>query len=197
MKKKKDSKELNFAIKARLIAKVPEFYCSVKHNLFLGHDVQWKALIVQIPSLHPNNFPDDCAFFEKLRVIHIIQIPYAIKRKSLLNKKLSPLSRIIRNYQLTKSEHENLKTLLFPEINPKVNESFGSILKRILKKAGYAVTIELTDSYLSSPQGDSTADQSRLVQPTPVDAEAKRIGCKAMVLYKSTCRAIILFSPTH
>lgn len=196
MQKKKDSKELNFAIKAQLIAKVPEFYCSVKHNLFLGHEVQWKALIVQIPSLHPNNFPDDCAFFEKLRVIHFIQIPYAIKRKSLLNKELSPLSRIIRNYQLTKSEHENLKTLLFPEINPRVTESFGSILKRILKKAGYAVTIEQTDSYLSSPQGDSLI-QAKLIQPTPVDAEAKRLGCKAMEPYKSTCRAIILFSPTH
>jgi hypothetical protein len=163
MKKKKDSKELHFAIKTQLIANLPEFYCSVKHSLYLGHDAQWKAIIIQIPSLHPNNNPDDCAFFEKLRVIHIVQSPYAIKPNSLLNKKLSPISQTIRNYQLPKSEQDNLKTLLFPEINHRVNEYFGSILKKILKKVGYAVTIELTDSYLSSPQGDSTAVQSKPV----------------------------------
>jgi hypothetical protein len=198
MKKKKVSKELHFAIKAQLIAKLPEFYCSVKNNLFLGHDGEWKAFIVQIPSLHPNNNLDDCAFFEKLRVIHIVHVTCEINpKKSLLNKKLSPISRIIRNYQLTKSEHENLKTLFFPKINPRVNEYFGRILKKILKNVGYTVTLELIDSYLSSPQGDSTAVQSRHEKQTPVEAEAKRIGHKAMVPYKSTCRAIIIFSPTH
>ena len=88
MKMKKDSKELHFDIKAQLIAKLPEFFCPVKHNLFLGLDAEWKALIVQIPSIRPNNIPDDSAFFEKLSVIHTVHTPYAIKPKSFLNKKI-------------------------------------------------------------------------------------------------------------
>jgi hypothetical protein len=194
---KKDSKELHFEIKARLIAKLPEFYCSVKHNLFLGLDADWKALIVQIPSLHPEINPDDSAFFEKLSVIHTVHMPYAIKPKSLLNRKLSPISRTIRNYQFTKFEHDNLKTLFYPEINPRVNEYFGSILKRILKKVGYTVTIELSDSYFSSSQGDSSAVQSKPVQQMPVEAEAERIGHKAMVPYESVCHEIIIYSPNR
>ena len=152
MKKKKDSKELSFAVNAQLFAKVPEFYCPVKHNIFLGDDVQWKALIVQIPCLHPENNLDNCALSERFRVVHIVQNPRTIRRKSLLSKELSPLSRTIRNYHLTKNEYENLKTLLFPEINPRVNESFGSILKKILEKAGYTITIEPTESSL--PNGN-------------------------------------------
>lgn len=136
----------------------PRFRCWVDHNMDLAPEVQWKGFVVQIPCIHPETeklFPDELDRMFTTWDVSFSGPKTCDEYMKPLGKQLHPFFNAIRTYKLTEFECRKLKSF-FPsrlKIDPRANEYFGRLLKRILEDVGYKVTVHpgkvKTSGYLS------------------------------------------------
>jgi hypothetical protein len=65
-----------------------------------------------------------------------------------------PIAAVFSDYKLATDDLKQFKQLSWP-VDPKVNEVFGNLFKKILEPAGYIVIIDIPDYYFPAPTGAS------------------------------------------